>query len=83
MFFLGPQKGQGDILRPLLYEYMTAKFYKVKSFTDPDTTYIVRRDVRGHWGCNCSRWIFKKRNEPDCKHIDKVKKGVDKQVANL
>jgi len=44
--------------------------WKVRSETNPDTTYTVSLKPDGSWECSCPHWIYRHR---ECKHIRKVK----------
>ena len=58
---------------------MNAEFYKVKSFSDPNITYTVRRLATGEWRCECPAFVFNERKMiksgliPKCNHIRKLR----------
>jgi len=54
---------------------MEVKFFKVKSFTDPDKEYTVRRLADGSWKCDCPHFVFneKKIGAMGCDHVRKIR----------
>lgn len=46
-----------------------ARFYKVRSFADPEITYNVRQMPDGAWLCDCPNFVFNGYVEKPCKHI--------------
>lgn len=50
---------------------MEARFYYVKSFTDPNKIYTVRHVDFGDWRCSCPYFVF---NRKKCDHIRRKQK---------
>jgi hypothetical protein len=46
------------------------KFYKVKSFTEPEVEYTVRNFGEGEYRCDCPAFVF---SEKECKHIASIR----------
>ena len=46
-----------------------ARFFPVKSSTDPHKVYMVRQLSTGEWVCGCPSFIFRN----TCKHVQKIK----------
>jgi hypothetical protein len=46
-----------------------ARFYQVKSFSDPNKIYVVRQLPDGSWHCSCPQGVFRGK----CNHIQKIR----------
>ena len=53
-----------------------ARFYRIRSFTDPERFYTVRCMPNGAWLCSCPHFLMRQRQIGECKHIRRVRKRV-------
>jgi len=44
----------------------------IRSFTDPDKKYTVKKKEDGTFSCSCPAWIFNHSGDRTCKHLHAI-----------
>jgi hypothetical protein len=56
------------------------KKWRVESFIEYDTSYVVSMDAEGVFGCSCPVWKFRRL---ECKHIKRIKENYLENLFNV